>query len=358
MGMEVEACFPLVADTVSIKRDVEDLGVHCYRWHVGEGAVPETWGDVAQQMEEASALFRRSRPDGVLAALPWPDSALGFIQACARHKMAGLIVSQLCPHVVSIPDELRRLCRDAAASHLAWVAVSEHNRSFVSATFGVPIESVLVVNEGIRIDSRWAHLSKAQHRKIATETRREFELADTDRLVITVGRLTGQKDYWLLLSTIPELTQEFPDIRFLWVGTGDQELQLRSAVRAGNLEGKVLFAGFRTDVPRLLAASDLFVLPSLYEGAPFSVLEAMAYGCPIVATAAGGTGELVHHQEHALLSPPGDRVSLLKSLRWALMNSSAMARFARAAKLRVGNFDATRMYGETFRHLQNEIARA
>jgi glycosyltransferase involved in cell wall biosynthesis len=96
----------------------------------------------------------------------------------------------------------------------------------------------------------------------------------------------------------------------------------------------VKFIGHRWDIPQLLASCDLFVLPSLYEGLPISVLEAMAAGKPIVATAIGGTDEAVIHGATGLLVPPRDSAALAAAIRLLLSDSRLSARLAKAGKER------------------------
>ncbi|MFH1331457.1 MAG: glycosyltransferase family 4 protein, partial [Actinomycetota bacterium] len=98
------------------------------------------------------------------------------------------------------------------------------------------------------------------------------------------------------------------------------------------LEGRVLFAGARDDVARMLAAADLFVLPSLTEALPTVVTEAMAAGLPIVATTVGGIPEMVHHGEAALLVPPADPGALAAAVCRLLANPRQAAAMGRSGR--------------------------
>lgn len=111
--------------------------------------------------------------------------------------------------------------------------------------------------------------------------------------IITVGRLTEQKGYNILLKAVPTVLQQRPDVHFLWVGDGPLKDDLESEIERLGVGNNVHLLGRRDDVPALLAAAELFVLPSLFEGFPISALEAMAAALPIVGTGVCGISEAV-----------------------------------------------------------------
>ncbi len=125
------------------------------------------------------------------------------------------------------------------------------------------------------------------------ETRQGLAVPETAQVVITVARFTAQKDYSLLLAAVPSVLAALPDVRFLLVGDGPERSAMEELAATYGLSAVVLFLGERDDVPDLLAAADLFVLPSRFEGLPLVVLESMALGLPLVATRIGGTCEAV-----------------------------------------------------------------
>ncbi|RIK39976.1 MAG: glycosyltransferase family 1 protein, partial [Chloroflexi bacterium] len=108
-------------------------------------------------------------------------------------------------------------------------------------------------------------------------------------VILTVARLDQQKGHPYLL----EAATQVPEASFVLAGDGPARAQLEEQSRALGLEHRVRFLGYRQDIPALLAGCDLFVLPSLYEGLPLAVLEAMAAGKPVIASAIPGTCEAV-----------------------------------------------------------------
>ncbi|MBD3243996.1 MAG: glycosyltransferase [Chitinivibrionales bacterium] len=129
-----------------------------------------------------------------------------------------------------------------------------------------------------------------------------------------VGRLSEEKGLPGLLDAMPEVYRRAPQTRLTLVGTGPLEERLHKTVSALGLDGCVQFAGYMSNVFEALAQNDIFVLPSRTEGCPIVILEAMAMGLPVVATAVGGNVELVRHGETGLLVPYGDPTALADAL--------------------------------------------
>lgn len=158
--------------------------------------------------------------------------------------------------------------------------------------------------------------------------------------VLTVARLNKQKGLEYLIAAAPYL----PGTRFLIAGEGPDREALEMQARALNVADRVVFLGQRGDVRDLLAACDVFVLPSLFEGLPVSILEAMAVGKPVIATAIGGTDEAIVHRETGLLVPPADPAGLASALQLLLEDSSLRQRIGDAGRARVRqNFSAEAM---------------
>lgn len=162
-------------------------------------------------------------------------------------------------------------------------------------------------------------------------------LAPEDVVLGAVGRLEPQKRFDLLLEAFAELRRDGarPGLRLVLAGEGSARAGLEAAARRLGVEESCRFLGHRSDVAEVHHAFDLFVQSSDYEGTPNAVLEAMALETPVVATAAGGTGELIEDGEHGLIVPSGDAVRLRQAIERALEDPAAAARRAAAARARV-----------------------
>ncbi len=162
---------------------------------------------------------------------------------------------------------------------------------------------------------------------------REEGLIGPDDVVIGhVGRVSREKGQLALVEAVAELRAEFPRVRLLLAGDGPDLAHVRRSVAHLGLEGRVVELGYRPDIENVYGALDLLVLNSTTEGLPNVVLEAMCFGVPVVATAVGGTPELVEDGVTGLLVPAGDRAALVEAIRRALRDRAASA--ARAERAR------------------------
>jgi glycosyltransferase involved in cell wall biosynthesis len=153
--------------------------------------------------------------------------------------------------------------------------------------------------------------------------------------VLAVGRLRPPKDFPTLVRAVARL--EPGAVRLEIAGDGPERAALASEIERLGLDGTVELLGTRSDVPDLLAAADVFVLSSDSEGLPMSVLEAMAAGVPVVATAVGGVPELVRDDETGLLVPPRDPGALAAALGKLAADPELRRRLGGAGRRRVEN---------------------
>jgi glycosyltransferase involved in cell wall biosynthesis len=169
--------------------------------------------------------------------------------------------------------------------------------------------------------------------------REEFGLPPGAPLVATVANFKVHKGHGHLLEAAAIVRRELPEARFVLVGTGPLEQEVRRRVNELGLDETVIVAGFRDDAPRIAAASDLFVLPSVREGLPIALLEAMALGRPVVATATGGAREVVEEGTSGLLVPPAEPRELARGIVKALGDATLRRRLGEAAQRRAARFD-------------------
>ena len=141
------------------------------------------------------------------------------------------------------------------------------------------------------------------------------ELRKGDRILVgTVGRLVEQKGMLYLLRAAHKVLQRFRNTLFVIVGDGPDRAELEGLSRELGIEMSVVFAGSRRDMPSVYASLDIFVLASLDEGMPMAVLEALASGCPTIATAVGAVPKLIVSGQNGLLVRPADTESLTEAL--------------------------------------------
>ena len=198
---------------------------------------------------------------------------------------------------------------DAILCHLAHhvACVAKQLEDMVCSDFHVPGRKVTTIINGVDCH-RFACPPAARDR-----LRVELGVRDSDLVIGSVGRLSYEKNYGLLLDAAAGVLTRFP-IRVLLVGDGPETDSLRSQAASLGLEDRVIMPGERRDVPELMSAMDVFVLPSLIEGLPNTVLEAMCAGLPVVATSVGGTPDVVAHGVSGFLVPSNNAAALGEAL--------------------------------------------
>ena len=194
-----------------------------------------------------------------------------------------------------------------------YIAVSRDICERLMQVFHIPIHKLQVIHNSVDLES---YASPA-----SLELPIELACCQNRPVVLTVARLDKQKGHAILLEAAAQL----PEAVFVLVGDGPERAYLQAQCKSLGLEERVIFTGFRSDIRNWLAHCDLFVLPSFYEGQPLSILEAMAAGKPVIASAIPGNDELIEHGKTGWLVPPGDAIQLTQALR-VMLTDPALAR--------------------------------
>src|SRR5207302_1237241 len=169
----------------------------------------------------------------------------------------------------------------------------------------------------------------------ATFKRRELGLPPEGPIIGTVGRLVPIKGHTWLIRAVPRVLAEFPQACVVLIGDGPLRGELKELTAELGISPHVVFLGTRHDIPECLTALDLFVLPSLNEGMGRALVEAMAVGCPVVATCVGGIPDVVTDGATGLLVPPRDDRALADAILTLLRDRRLLAAYGEAAQRRV-----------------------
>mgnify|MGYP003393046388 CR=1 FL=1 len=199
----------------------------------------------------------------------------------------------------------RRLFKQLVRFCSALTVVGPEVARYYVEELGVPRQRIHVIANGVNLD---------QFGIEGRESRSRLGLSVDDVVFGIVGRLEPEKDHRTLLQAFRSLIEHQP-ARLVVVGDGRLRSELESYARTLGLEPHVSFLGTRTDIPEVLAAFDVFVLSSVNEGVPLSVVEAMGAGKPVIATEVGGLRLLVHPEVNGLLVPPADPAALAAAMR-------------------------------------------
>jgi glycosyltransferase involved in cell wall biosynthesis len=238
---------------------------------------------------------------------------------------------------VAIERRLGRIT-DLALCVGTGVAVEAVRRSLISPerirTIGVAVDddglSVLPVANG---PARAGAVLPARKPGARQRARRELGLPADATVIGAVGRLTYQKAPEDFIAVIRRLSR--PGVVGVWVGDGELSKQV-SRLAAATPDARVVLTGERADVPEVLPAFDVFVLPSRYEGLPTAVVEAMVCGVPVVATAVNAVADVVVPGETGLLVPPRRPDLMAAAVGYLLDSPAAAARMVETARARLG----------------------
>lgn len=214
---------------------------------------------------------------------------------------------------------------------------------------GVPSAKIVTIDNGIDLSPF------AQARPILQE-----EISERpDALIGLVGRLTPQKGCEYFLRAAQRVLIDFPRTLFVLVGEGPDRRKLEELVRDLNIAERVIFAGHREDMPGVYASLDILVLPSINEGLPMTLIEAMAAARPVIATPVGAIPKLIIPEQTGLLVNPRDPVGLAAALGRLISNPDLRHRLGRDGQAWVmRRFSAEAMaqqYAEIYQEVDAEL---
>lgn len=245
-------------------------------------------------------------------------SAANFGRIAARMKGVPNIVHEhavlkVQPHQY-IADKLLAKLTDVA------IAVSGNVKEFMMRSRSIPKHKIRTIGNGIQLD-KYKKIDEA----LKQQKRHELGIEDNVKIVGTVTRLREEKGNEYLIRALPMLLEQGVGFTLLIVGDGPLRDKLEDLVRDLGVESAVKFLGFRSDVPELLSLFDIQVIPSLTEGFPLCLAEAMAAENTIVASEVGGMKEIGRDGETVLFVPPKDPQALGEKIIYLLENTDIMA---------------------------------
>jgi glycosyltransferase involved in cell wall biosynthesis len=186
----------------------------------------------------------------------------------------------------------------------------------------------------------------------------EITRADERPRICCIGRLSREKGHRTLLRAMSTVVRSVPEARLQICGDGPERSAIVRRAEANGLAENVVLLGFVQDVRPLLAAADVFVMPSLSEGLGVAVLEAMAMGKPVVTTDAGGLPEAVSEGETGMVVPAGDAEALAEAMTALLENPMHAREMGLAGRQRaLSHFDRPRIVDRVVAHYEEALAK-
>jgi len=277
----------------------------------------------ARRVPAFKAMLHAEQPVVFHAHLSWP-LACKWGLAAALFERVPAVIATLHLWVDAPYTQASRWQQSLIAARLGkYITVSWDIAQKLERVFSVASSKLQVIHSSVDIQ-RFEHASNLTPPS-------ELALIRDQPVILTVARLDQQKGLVFLL----EAAAQVPEAVFVIVGEGPERGTLQTKCQALGLENRVIFAGFRQDIPAWLGHCTLFVLPSLYEGVPISLLEAMAAGKPVIASAIPGNMEALTHAESGWLVTSGDAGALANAIRILLADPNLAQRLASAGQSRV-----------------------
>ncbi len=310
-------------------------------------------GPLRETLAEAGIkVVDYTKPPGSLISLKGIVQILSFARFIRREEFDVVHANDLWANLIAVPAG--RLAgvpmvissqRDLA--HLWWytpfrkkviqkihkwahcvIANSVAVRQMLQEEFHIPEEHVRVIHNGVdltRFDG-------------ARDSRQKL-FPDFDpqwKLIVTVANMhSAVKGHYELIEAARIVRDSIPEARFLLVGDGEERLKLEEAVRSAGMQDRIVFLNSRSDVSEVLSCCDLFVLPSRAEGLPNALLEALAAGLPVIATAVGGVPDIIEDGVNGVLIPPQNPAALADALLRVLKNPRLSEKLGRGGRDRV-----------------------
>lgn len=304
-GLDVRACFLRERHPVSAyleERGVEPFFLNRSKWD------PLALFDLVR-------IIDRERVDLVHAA-GMKGILLG--RAAGRIRKRKVLIHL---HDTSVPGAaFRRLHQAMAGWTDRCLVISEAVGKLARERFGIAPDRVTVLYNGIDLE-KFRHPAPGARERI----RREFSLPRHAPVLAVIGRLSPEKGQAFFLPHLPELVRTHPDAHLLVVGEGPTRKECEAILRQNGAFAVTRFTGQRRDIPEILEACDLLVIPSLMEGLSFCALEAMAAGRPVAAFRVGGVPELISHDRTGVLAPERDGAALVGQIRRLLDDAELRA---------------------------------
>ena len=220
-----------------------------------------------------------------------------------------------------------------------FIAVSNDVAAAILKTIGPVQDRIEIISNGVDTRRYLAEVDRSAARSSLGFTRDEI-------LYTVVGTLKEQKGHRYLIEAVTPLIAHTPQLNILIVGDGELRGRLEEQVRSAGIERNVHFLGNRSDVPAILSASDAFVLPSLWEGLPMALIEAMASGLPVIATQVSGSQQVVEQDRSGILVPPGEVLPLRQAIEYLLADPEWARQLGKSAQRRIEEAYSARRQAE------------
>lgn len=291
--------------------EVERMGIKVYR-------LPQMKRTDYLSFIKVAHILRREKIDVIHTHNTQP-----FVDGTLASFMSGVSKIVHTDHGRGFPDKRRYMIAEWAMSHFATrvVGVSEHTTADLRKYEKISQKKLMTIANGV---SRNRSAALLNHR----EKRRELGITQKGPIIGVATRLSREKGVTNLLQAMPDIARRIPDVSLVVAGKGGLLSQLEAEAQMLGISDRVYFTGPILDIPELIGLFDVCVLPSLREGQPMVISEAMAGGCPVIASNVGGVPSIIRNGVNGSLVAPG-KPEEIASEAVKLLKDSALLEYYR-----------------------------
>jgi len=308
-----------------LRKEIEDLGISVLPLNL------KSPKNLFKAFSQLTRLIKQSRPDIIHTQLFWADF-YGRLAGrfCGIKFLICTVQSAVYEPENSYLYSFKRKLVDRTLSKYfttRFVAVSEYVKESIVRRLGIKHEKISVIPNSIDT-SNFVPGENEEKEKIE----KELSLHKKDTILLTIGRLNPAKGHYFLIEAIYKLKESFPSLILLVAGDGPSKEELITLKNRLGLKEQVRFLGERPDIKNLLNASDVFVLPTLSEGLPVSLLEAMAMQKICLASKIEPIKEIIEDGANGFLFEPGNSEDLARVLSHTLKIQNGTSQIAKRAR--------------------------
>lgn len=276
-------------------------------------------------------LLKASKPDIVWSHLYFSNTVFRVLQPLLRYKVITV------EHNTYVHKTSAQKLVDWCLSFFTYaiVAVSDQVADFTSVQEHIPRKKFITILNGVAVDE---YNIKAAATDIVSK-KQALGFSPEDKIIITVGQLIKQKNHRVLIEAFATFASQHQSYKLIIVGEGRMREELEECIHRLNLQDSVRLLGIQKDTPSFYAISDVFVLPSLFEGFALVCIEAMACGLPVLTTKVAGPDRYITHGEDGLFFEPTKDALCVALSQYADMDDVQKAAMGEAARKKASQYD-------------------
>jgi len=196
-----------------------------------------------------------------------------------------------------------------------WISNSYAGKEISIKREKFPADKIIVIHNGIDL-SKYKRIPDDDIGRL----KKHYGIKDNDMVIGEVANLKSMKGHVDIINAIPTIVEKYENVKFFFAGEDASNGEIERYAKEKNIDKYIIFAGFCSNIPEILSLFDIFILPSLWEGLPTAIIEAMAMGLPIIASKVGGIPELIDNGENGILIEPRSPQQIASSITYLLEN--------------------------------------